>query len=175
MSTANPLHHRAVSSAPQAQRSTSSRCMAGRGWEGWARCLADWLWHATGGGCGWRGLMGFAVPTLAVCFQMWSPRTPVTRVPSPRDAGQKAGPDPSPQLPSRALLAPGPWRGSSCRTTPGGWGGGVLSREPGLGPRTGCLPCPRQAVGGPLRLGQSGPAPASEAPSPAPQLSFHSG
>lgn len=122
MSTANPLHHRAVSSAPQAQWSTSSRCMAGRGWEGWARCLADWLWHATGGGCGWRGLMGFAVPTLAVCFQMWSPRTPVTRVPSPRDAGQKAGPDPSPQLPSRALLAPGPWRGSSCRTTPGGWG-----------------------------------------------------
>lgn len=44
--------------------------------------------------------MGFAVPTLAACFQMWSPHTPVTGVPSPRDAGQRAGPDPSPLLPS---------------------------------------------------------------------------
>lgn len=52
--------------------------------------------------------MGFAVPTLAACFQMWSPHTPVIGVPSSRDAGQIAGPDPSPQLPSRALLAPGP-------------------------------------------------------------------
>lgn len=54
MSTANPLHHRAVSLRRPKPRAEHKQPVHGwEGWEGWARCLADWLWHATGGGCGW--------------------------------------------------------------------------------------------------------------------------
>lgn len=173
MSTANPLQHRAVSSEPQAVRAW----LGGGGKAGPDAWLTG-CGTRRGEGCGWRALMGFAVPTLAACFQMWSPHTPVTGVPSPRDAGQRAGPDPSPLLPSPpsspqrlgAAHHAGPVLGGG-----GGGGGVVLSRKPGLGPRTGCLPCLHQALGGPLRLGQSGPAPASEPPTPAPQLYFHNG
>lgn len=49
---------------------------------------------STGAVC-WARFNGLCCPALTVCLQMWSPRSPLTRVPSPRDAEQRAGPAPA--------------------------------------------------------------------------------
>ena len=76
--------------------------------------------------------MGFAVPALGACFQMWSPHTPMTRVPSPKDAGPRAGPGLSPQPP-----APHPQDsdGALLITQDGCWWG-PSQQGAGLRPRT---------------------------------------
>lgn len=88
------------------------------------------------------------------------PTHPVTRVPSPRKGTQDRKLGLTPTAHSCPLGPSSPQGLGAVHLQDHSWGLGsvVLSREPGLGPRTGCLPCPHSGCGRAPEAGSERPS-----------------